>query len=108
MDARKMRFEAEVYEAVAQLQELFGNAHGDSVVCVALMNPALNVASPREVVSTVRNANLPTGELWTMFKNNGGVSKAGGGPNESEQHEPLRLVWEGLVSAPDKSAPRPR
>jgi hypothetical protein len=105
MEAQKRRFEGEVYVAVAQLQEMFGNAHGDRVVCVALLNPVLNVAFPREVVSTVRDANLPIGQLWTMFKNNGGVSKAGGGPDESEQHEPLRRVWECLVSAP-RSEPR--
>lgn len=102
MNAQKRRFQAEIFEALPQLPQLFGNAHGDRVVCVALMNPELNVASPREVVETIRKAKLAGGELWVMFKDSGGVSKADGGPNECEQLEPLRLVWEKLA-APNSS-----
>lgn len=103
--SNRAKFESEIYEAVAQLPQMFGNAHGDRVVTVAMMNPAAELASPKVVIETVRKASLSPGELWTMFKDAGGVSKAGGGPDESEQLEPLKRVWKRLGSAPVDSAP---
>lgn len=93
----KESFEKEVYPAVAKLHEMFGNAHGDRVVALALMNPVFGLATPMSVVGMLAKSNLAAGGLWVMFKDCGGVSKEEEGAlPESEQRDAVARVWDTL------------
>lgn len=93
-------FESEIFEFLHAMPELFGNAHGDRVVAIALANPAAKTASPAHILATLKSLELPAGRLWTLFKECGGVSKAdpaGDGTDESEQLVALGELWARLL-----------
>lgn len=89
-------FRAEQREFLDRLPGVFGSAHGDRVVAVALANPSAQTASPLTVLETIVLLKLQPGELWTKFKEAGGVSKELGNVHESEQLEALRELWTRL------------
>lgn len=104
--AMMLRFEAEIIQAMQRDMSKFTH-HGDRVVTMALMNPALNIdASPRQVLSLVTRSKLSPGHLWTLFKSSGGRSKEDdeSTPDESEQKEALQLVWRSLERAASRRA----
>jgi hypothetical protein len=91
-------FESEIRDFLHALPGLFGNAHGDRVVAIALANPAANTASPLHVLATLRSMELPPGRLWTLFKECGGVSKEEGDHvDECDQLHVLSELWTRMM-----------
>jgi hypothetical protein len=93
-------FEAEIVVFVQALVALFGSAHGDRTVAIALANPAANTAPPSHVLETLKSLELPPGRLWHLFKDCGGVSKEdpfGDGTNECDQLRVLGELWSRLL-----------
>ena len=93
-------FEAEIFILDAALPAMFGNAHGDRVVALALANPLAKTASPSHILATLTSLKLPPGRLWQLFKACGGVSKeepSGDGTPECEQFAALGDLWARLM-----------
>ena len=107
MAPERSSYRDELEGAVSALRTLCAGNHGDRVVGQALMNPSLKLAglvaglppaSPGGVVRVLQRCALRGGELWTMFKECGGVSKElSPFVDEAEQTEALVLVWSKLV-----------
>ena len=99
-------FACEALVALKRAAEIFGNSHGDRVVCRSLMNPVLKIGRPMQVVSAVESFATSPGKLWTEFKRNGGISKADdGGSEESDQHEALLATWKSITQ-PTRTTPQ--
>ena len=108
MSDPQSEFACEALIALKRAAELFGNSHGDRVVCRSLMNPVLKIGRPMQVVSAVESFATSPGKLWVEFKSNGGISKADeGGREESDQHDALLATWRSITqsSQPTPQAP---
>ena len=101
-------FEAEIFQFMTNIQEIYAGCHGDHVVALALVNPLANTASPSAVLQVLQDAALPAGGLWARFKASGGVSKELGHVDESEQLDALRTLWAGMVAGQPAAPSRPR
>lgn len=104
LNEEQTAFAAEVLVALKQASEKFGNCHGDRVVARALMNPKAGLARPLKVMDAVEASCSEPGALWTLFKQCGGVSKADGARDESEQIDALKATWARLTPG---TAPSP-
>lgn len=92
-------FESEIMSFLEALPDLYGNAHGDRTVAIALANPQAKTASPSHILATLQSLQLEPGTLWQLFKACGGVSKEEGDhTNECEQLEALSALWTRLMS----------
>lgn len=100
LNESQAQFATELLLALQRGASLFGNSHGDRVVARALMNPKARTASPMQVMDAVEASCSSPGQLWTLFKQSGGVSKADGAVDESEQLEALRTTWASLTANP--------
>lgn len=101
------KFTQDIDDAFQAIDRMHWGSHGDRVVAMALLNPELEIVdTPMQVAEELKQVVTVPAQLWTLFKECGGVSKElEPFEDEYDQHETLRKVWSRITQVAKKNTP---